>query len=688
MIMPLAPLAAAATSLILAGISLLRPPRRLRQITFAIGMAALALESVLVYKLLFDAMTPADNAWWMAALQAMTLLTPIPWCFFVFLSGRGADAPVPSGWQFAFGLGTAGLVAGSVASLFWPFFLVPDLPGSFQFARLTTVGQMGIALELLATIAVLYGLEPSLRNSSGSVRWRLKYLTLGLGGIFAVRFYLLSQALLFLLLDRQGLLTGTFAVIIGELIVAVGLLRSGALRTDLTVSRHFVYHSIVVGLCGLYLLLAGAAGWVLNALGNPEGALLGTLVVFVAIMGLAVVAMSESLRWRFKRYISTNFYADKYDYRQQWRTFTADVTARITLGGLATQLLRSVTDTIGARKAALYFADDSDGSLRLHTVLNAGPLPRTLEVTPNDFLGLQKAPEARRVTDLGNGRAESLLAGGLVLAVPLRSQEHLVGVLLVGAERTGALYTQEDLDLLTTIGEQAASAIATVQLSERLAQSRAFEGFNRLSSFIIHDLKNSVSALSMLTQNARQRFDDPEFRLDALKTLTRTVERMQKLVGRLSSRQAASELEFESVPLAELVRDTVVSIPRGPALNLELALDDEPSVRGDTDSIQRVIQNLIGNASEAMDGEGTITLRVYRQDGMVACAVADTGCGMSEEFIRTSLFVPFQTTKKGGWGIGLYQAREVMTAHAGRIEVSSKEGLGTTITLLFPEETP
>jgi hypothetical protein len=321
-------------------------------------------------------------------------------------------------------------------------------------------------------------------------------------------------------------------------------------------------------------------------------------------------------------------------------------------------------------------------------VLNAGPLPRTLEVTPNDFLGLQKAPEARRVTELGNGRAESLLAGGLVLAVPLRSQEHLVGVLLVGAERTGAAYTQEDLDLLTTIGEQAASAIATVQLSERLAQSRAFEGFNRLSSFIIHDLKNSVSALSMLTQNARQRFDDPEFRLDALKTLTRTVERMQKLVGRLSSRQAASELEFESVPLAELVRDTVVSIPRGPALQLELALDDEPSVRGDTDSIQRVIQNLIGNASEAMDGEGTITLRVYRQDGMVACAVADTGCGMSEEFIRMSLFVPFQTTKKGGWGIGLYQAREIMTAHAGRIDVSSKEGLGTTITLLFPEEKP
>jgi putative PEP-CTERM system histidine kinase len=365
------------------------------------------------------------------------------------------------------------------------------------------------------------------------------------------------------------------------------------------------------------------------------------------------------------------------------------LTARVTLDGLATQLLRSVPQTIGARKAALYFADETDGALRLHSALNnAGPLPKTLEATSDDFLRGQKASEARHVSALGNGRAQALLAAGLVLAVPLRTQGRLVGVLLAGAEQTGAPYTQEDLDLLTTLGEQAASATATVQLSERLAQARAFDAFNRLSSFIIHDLKNSVSALSMLTQNARKHFDDPEFRVGALGTLTRTVERMQKLVGRLSTRQAASDFEFESVQLDELARDTAASMSMGPALRLVLALDSVSSVRGDGDALHRVIQNLITNAVEATDGEGTITLRVCRQDGMVACAVTDTGCGMTEEFIRNSLFVPFQTSKKGGWGVGLYQAREIMTAHAGRIEVSSQEGHGTTVTLLFPEEKP
>jgi putative PEP-CTERM system histidine kinase len=682
------PLAAAALSLLFAGISLLRPRRRLRQVTFAGGMVAFVLESLLVYGLLFYSPTPESHQRWMAAFQSVALLTPIPWCLFAFLAGRHADAPIPRGWQFSLSLGSAGLTVTAAVNMLSPFFLVPNATGPFRYADLAWLGQGGIAIELLATIAVLYGLEPSLRNSEGSVRWQLKYLALGLGGIFAVRFYLLSQVLLFHVLDRQSLLIKVSALIIGELFVAIGLLRSGALRSDLTVSRHFVYRSTMVGLCGLYLFLAGAAGWLLNAIGIPEAALLGTLVVFVAVMGLAALALSESLRWRVKRYISTHFYTDKYDYRQQWRAFTANLTARVTLDGLATQLLRRVTQTIGAPKAALYLADETDGALRLHSVLRTGPLPKTFEATTDDFLTGQKAPEARHVTALGNGRAELLLAAGLVMAAPLRTQGRLVGVLLVGAEQTGALYTQEDLDLLTTLGEQAASAIATVQLSERLAQARAFEAFNRLSSFIIHDLKNSVSALSMLTQNARKHFDDPEFRVGALGTLTRTVERMQRLVGRLSTRQAASELEFESVALDELARDTATSMSMGPALHLTLALDSVFSVRGDSDAIQRVIQNLITNAVEAMDGEGTITVRVCRQDGMVACAVTDTGCGMTDEFVRTSLFVPFQTTKKGGWGIGLYQAREIMTAHAGRIEVSSHEGHGTTVTLLFPEEKP
>ena len=164
-----------------------------------------------------------------------------------------------------------------------------------------------------------------------------------------------------------------------------------------------------------------------------------------------------------------------------------------------------MTETIGARKAALYLADDTDGDLRLHTVLNAGPLPKSLEAVPDDFLGRQKATESRRVKrSLATAERRQLLAAGLILAVASVHPGTPDRRLARRSRADGRALRRRICDLLTTLGEQAASATATVQLSERLAQSRAFEGFNRLSSFIIHDLKNSVSALSMLTQNARQ----------------------------------------------------------------------------------------------------------------------------------------------------------------------------------------
>ncbi len=681
-------LVTAVASLGFAAVALLRPPRRLPQLSFAAGMAGLGLESLLTYGLLFHSPGPTTHVMWLLARGWVAVLLPIPWCVFVFLSGRHPSAPVPTSWRIGFIVGSVGLMVTALGNLLYPFFRVPWVEGGFRYAQLTDIGRIGAVVEILATIAVLYGLEPSLRNSRGPVRWRLKYLALGLGGVFVVRFYLLSQTLLFQMLTPDSLLIGSVTAAIGLIFIAIGLIRTGALRTDLAVSRHFIYRSIVVAVSGAYLILAGASGWLLNTLGIPGTAVWGTLVLFVAVMGLAVLLLSEDLRWRVKRYISTHFYGERYDYRQQWHSFTASLAARVTLEGVVTQLLRSVTETIGATRGAIYLADEADGLLRLGTTLNTGPLPKTLELKAADFRAGKRGPEALLVAGLGNGTAQALLEAGAVIAVPLPFQGRLLGALVVGAERTETPYTQEDLDLLTTLGEQGAYAIATAQLSERLAQSRAFEAFSRLTSFVVHDLKNSISALSLLTQNAREHFDNPEFRRDALKTLGHSVERMQKLVRRLSSRQVAEELQLEPVELGVLVQDTAESLLRGNRVRLTLKLDPVPPARADADAVQRMIQNLITNAVEAMDGEGEITLRVFRQDGMVACAVSDTGCGMSEEFIRSSLFVPFQTTKKGGWGIGLYQVREAITAHGGSIEVASREGHGTTITLFFPVASP
>jgi putative PEP-CTERM system histidine kinase len=256
--------------------------------------------------------------------------------------------------------------------------------------------------------------------------------------------------------------------------------------------------------------------------------------------------------------------------------------------------------------------------------------------------------------------------------------------MIIGLERGGMPYTDEDLYFLSTVAEQAAVAVSTVQLSEALAQSREFEAFHRLTSFVVHDLKNSISALSMLSEHALKHFDDPEFQRDAITTLARTVERMTKLVGRLSSRPRADQLRHDSVDLAALVLEATVPLLRNPHIAVVKDLTPVPPIPGDADALFRVIQNIVSNAIQSIADEGTITLSTSERDGSACIVIADTGCGMSEEFMRTSLFAPFRSTKRGGWGIGLYQAKETVEAHGGSLEVRSAEGAGTTFTIRLP----
>jgi hypothetical protein len=218
-------------------------------------MAAFALEALLVYGLLFYSPTPESHQGWMVALRSVALLVPIPWCLFAFLAGRHADATVPRAWRFSLSMGSAGLAVTAAVNVFWPFFLVPNTTGPFRYAQLSLLGQGGIAIELLATIAVLYGLEPSLRNSQGSVRWQLKYLALGLGGIFAIRFYLLSQPALSRARPAEPLARQRPD---HRQLSSLAPLRWGP-RTDLTVpARRVPVHR---GGPGALSFLAGAAGW-------------------------------------------------------------------------------------------------------------------------------------------------------------------------------------------------------------------------------------------------------------------------------------------------------------------------------------------------------------------------------------------------------------------------------------------
>jgi putative PEP-CTERM system histidine kinase len=675
--------------LLAAAVSATRRHGRLRA-TFAFGMLGLGLEALALF-LRAGGERPDQVGAWLQAIHTLGLLIPVPWMFFVIALGTSSLPTVGSRWHLAAAAGSALAMTGVIAALLAPPYQTVTVADSVLATSLTGSGRYGVILQILMTVGVLGGLEACLRMSSRDTRWRIKYLLLGLGGIFIVRFYFQSHTLLFNSLRPEYLLTQAATLVVGNLAIGVSLARDRLLGAEMVVSRQVLYRSVVVGAAGGYLFMVGALGWLLNSLGIPETLFWGALVVFVTALGLAAVLLSEDVQWRVKRLLARSFYRTKYDYRDQWMSFTKRLGSLLTLEELAPQLLTAVCEATGARKAALYLLDDRDGRYHLARVLGPG---RLAPILPDD---------STLLAVLGDARSPVLLKGGaghpwegvhgpegltpfadVAVVVPLAWQGRLLGLMLVGPERMGAAYTAEDVEFLATVSEQAAVTIVTTGLSERLARSREFEAFHRLTSFVIHDVKNAVAALSMLTRNALDHFDDPEFQRDAIKTLSKTVDRMKALLGRLSSAPDVRHFQFLELDLGALAVATASPLVDGGRVTLARDLQPVPRVLADPEAIERVLQNLLTNAIEAMDGEGQVTVRTALRGDMVACSIADTGCGIPSEFMKQSLFVPFRSTKKGGWGIGLYQAGEIVAAHKGRIEVDSEEGKGTSFTMLLP----
>jgi len=233
---------------------------------------------------------------------------------------------------------------------------------------------------------------------------------------------------------------------------------------------------------------------------------------------------------------------------------------------------------------------------------------------------------------------------------------------------------------MKTIARQAALAIMHQRLSEQVTQAREVEAIGNVATFVVHDLKNLVSNLSLITQNAAKYIQNPDFQKDMIWSLGNTVSKMQSLIGRLKNLGEKKTLKLSIVDLFEVAKETAREIGGG---RVEFSGGSE-KVHADREEIQKVFMNLLINAIEASDPDEIVCVEV----GSLDCPffrITDNGSGMSAEFIRKDLFKPFSTTKKQGLGIGLYQCRQIIEAHSGRIEVHSEEGKGSVFTVWMPD---
>jgi putative PEP-CTERM system histidine kinase len=454
---------------------------------------------------------------------------------------------------------------------------------------------------------------------------------------------------------------------------------------DIFVSRYVVYNSLTLLLVGMYLLAVGVIVHGIRYFNIDFDYFFTTIFIFISIFALAVLLFSARLRKKAKVFITRHFYTQKYEFREKWMEATERISQKKTVGEILKALDEMISETIEPRGLHLWLYDPVSGEYH-----GDDRVPEPYRSIPRTHWLVERAAalQAPFMID-GSGQEEAgaiAEATGTILSAPMAAGSDIVGFVLLGRDLSGENYSEDDFGFLKALTTQAAVRIRNIMLSDDLLHAREVEAFHRMSSFIMHDLKNLTNSLSLVSQNARDNMDNPEFQKDAIRSIDSTVARMRGLIGKLSEVPGGLDLHKGPVQVKSVVNSALKKLPLNGTKNVAVVneVDASHCVNVDPDAMDMVFLNLLKNAFDAIGAEGRITVRSVLNNGNIDLTISDNGAGMSKEYVRSSLFRPFKTTKAGGFGIGLFQSKTIVDAHGGKIEVQSTEGRGTTFKVTLP----
>jgi len=553
-------------------------------------------------------------------------------------------------------------------------------------ASMITYG-VPVGLAIIGLVLV----ERLFRGVAAHARWAVKPLCLGLTGVFGFDLFFFSDAMLFGRHDVDIWLARGVAHALAIPFLAVAAARNPAWTIEMHLSRGAVLRSTALLVSGLFLLAIAGAGYFLRFIGGELGKALQIEFLFAALLLFAVALLSGSFRAKLRVFVSKHFFSYRYDYRQEWLRFTRKLSEEDgSAPGIQQRSINALADLVESPGGALWLRH-GDQSFRPAARWNVpaisamepvdGSLGRFLERTGWVIDLGEYASQPERYADLSLPEwLVSLPHAWLV--VPLPSQTGLIGFVVLIAARTPFEVDWEVLDLLKTAGRQAASYLAQIQATEALLEARKFDAFNRMSAFVVHDLKNLVAQLSLMLRNAERHRSNPAFQRDMLMTVDNVVERMNRLM--LQLRTGTTPIENpRPVNLETVIRNVCVAkSAQDASIDMDLAVG--VSALGHPDQLEHVIGHLVQNAIDASANDGRVLVRLLRDQETAIVEVTDHGVGMTPEFIRDRLFRPFQTTKATGMGVGVYESSQYVAALGGRILVDSKPEAGTRIRVVLP----
>ena len=458
-------------------------------------------------------------------------------------------------------------------------------------------------------------------------------------------------------------------------------------------SRAVTFQMLSLVIIGAYLLVMfGLASWLDMLTGNA--ARLTQVGLVIAAGALALIWLpSNHLRGWLRVTAVKHLFKHRYDYRNEWIRFTHTIgRAGLDEASLSERAVKALADITDSPAGFLFLANE-EGHLE-----PAGHWRWPGLDVPNNPFASELTTIFERdglILDFDEAREGIEHQGELAFvpqwlveqpkawaAVPLRHYDRLVGVIVLTRPLVERKLDWEDFDLLGIVGQQLASYLAEQAGQEALSEAARFDEFNRRMAFVMHDIKNLSSQMSLLLKNAEKHAEKPEFRKDMLVTLRNSADKLNTMLARLGRYGTGGQEDLRAFDMGAIVKSACDRFARNH--KVVLVRGEAVKVTGQPDAFEQALAHIVQNAIDASEADNPVMLEVY-SDGLAGVVqIIDSGRGMSPAFLRSSLFKPFVSSKDGGFGIGAFEAREMVRSMGGRLEVESREGLGTRFTISLP----
>ncbi|URW75776.1 PEP-CTERM system histidine kinase PrsK [Sphingomonas donggukensis] len=589
---------------------------------------------------------------------------------------RRGGATAPAGIAPIYGVVAVVVVSGTILQL-----VAAALAGQADGAEVATAAMLLRVMVDVAALMLVHNLHGARRRGDVAL------LCAALGCIWGADLGLATTAYLTgEWLPALQVVRGAATALAGGMIAAAMQRRD---RRPVAVSRTVAYQSLSLVAIGGYLTLLALVTSGLSAIGGANARLYQTAFVFGSAAAALTLASSPWLRAWAKVKIAKHLYRHRYDYRAEWLRFTATLAKSAADAPLATRVVKAVADLTTSPAGLLLVRDGP--ALGVGAAWNWPDPPAT--GAPAALVEHLAASE--RIVELdplraGHGDATErdavpawMLADAAGWAlVPLIHDRDLVGAILLARPPLDRALDWEDFDLLKVAGRQVASYLAEAHAQEALAEGQRFDEFNRRFAFIVHDIKNLVSGISLVARNAERHADNPDFRADMIATLQDSAAKMNALLARLSAGDRARAEASVPVPLVAFA-ERLAGMRRA-THPVSVAGDAGIIAQADPVRLEQLVGHLLTNAIEASAAGAPVTIEVSGNDGQAVIAVRDRGCGMTPAFVRDQLFRPFVSSKPAGFGIGAFEARQLAESMGGRIDVESRENEGSMFRVTLP----